>query len=59
MYFVPPTSGERFFLRFLLTVVPGAQSFEHLRTVDGVVHPTFQSACGALGLLKEDAEWDT
>ncbi|KAI9922282.1 hypothetical protein PsorP6_000562 [Peronosclerospora sorghi] len=58
MYFVPPTSGERFFLRLLLTVVPGAQSFEHLRTVDVVVHPTFQSACGALGLLQEDTEWD-
>ncbi|KAI9911662.1 hypothetical protein PsorP6_009302 [Peronosclerospora sorghi] len=58
MYFVPPTTGKRFFFRLLFTVVPGAQSFEHLRTVYGVDHPTFQSACGALGLLQEDTEWD-
>jgi len=59
MYFVHPAVGERFFLRLLLTIVPGATSFEHLQTVDDIEHPTFQVACKTLGLLQDDAEWDT
>jgi len=51
MYFVHPVANERFFLCLLLTVVPGATSFEHLRIVDDIEHPTFQVACKALGLL--------
>ncbi len=54
MYFVPTTSEERFYLRLLLTVRSGATSFENLRTVDGIHHPTFQATCGALGLLQDD-----
>ena len=36
MYFASPNSGERFYLRLLLTVVPGATSFANLRTVNDV-----------------------
>ena len=57
MYYVHPTSGERFYLRLLLTAVKGAISFEHLRTVNGVLYPTFKTACIALGLLEDDNEW--
>ncbi len=56
MYFIHPAAGERFFLRLLLTVVLGVPSFEHLRTIDNIEHPTFQVACRALGLLQDDAE---
>ena len=28
----------------------------HLRTVDGVTYPNFQTACGGLGLFQEDVE---
>jgi hypothetical protein len=59
MYFVHLTTSERFFLRLLLTIVPGTTSFEHLRTVDDTEHPTFQATCKALGLLQDEAEWDT
>ena len=41
MYYLNPTAGERFYLRLLLTAVRGPTSFEHLRTVDGTLHPTF------------------
>jgi hypothetical protein len=58
MYFVPAVSGECFYLRLLLTVRLGATSFENLRTVDGIHHPTFQAMCGALGLLQDDQKWD-
>ena len=45
LYFVSPSVGERYFLRTLLTKVKGAVSFEALRTINGVVHDTFKSAC--------------
>jgi hypothetical protein len=32
IYNVHPTTNELFFLRMLLTVVPGARNFEDLRT---------------------------
>jgi hypothetical protein len=58
MYFVHPTVGERF-LHLLLTIVPGVTSFEHLQTFDDTKHLMFQAACGALGLLQDNAKWDT
>jgi hypothetical protein len=42
----------------LLTKVKGAVSFEALRTINGVVHDTFKSACIALGLYDSDDEWN-
>lgn len=57
MYFASPTSGERFYLRTLLTAVKGSTSFEDLHTVDGTLHPTFRDACVAYGLLEDDGEW--
>lgn len=58
LYFVHPTDMERYCLRMLLLNVPGATSFKYLRTVDGTLHPTFQSAALALDLLEDDDEWD-
>lgn len=57
MYFVPPTAGERFYLRTLLTVVKGPQSFEDLRTYNGICYESFHGACLARGLLEDDGEW--
>jgi DNA replication protein DnaC len=59
MYYVPPTAGERFYLRLLLTVVRGAKSFEDLRTYDRPTpYPTFYEACRARGLLEDNGEWE-
>jgi len=49
--------GEKYYLRLLLTVVRGAQSYEHLRTVNTDVHPTLKAACISPGLLEHDGEW--
>jgi len=49
--------GARYYLHLLLTVVRGATSFEHLRTVDGVVHDSFKAACITLRLLEDDGKW--
>lgn len=58
MYYVPPTAGERFYLRTLLTVVKGANSFEDLRRYgQDEPYPTFHAACVARGLLEDDGEW--
>ena len=57
MYFVPPTGGERFYLHTLLTVVKGPTSFDNLRTYHGILHPNFEAACRARGLLEDDGEW--
>ncbi|XP_026381909.1 uncharacterized protein LOC113276510 [Papaver somniferum] len=57
MYFVSPNAGELYYLRLLLTVVAGADSFESLRTVNGELCHTFKKACIELGLLEHDREW--
>lgn len=57
MYFVPPTAGERFYLRTLLTICRGPKSFADLRTFEDVLYPSFQDACHARGLLEDDGEW--
>jgi hypothetical protein len=57
IFYSHPGSGERFYLRMLLNIVKGPRSFKEIRTVNGVLYPTFKSACYALGLLDDDKEW--
>ena len=57
MYFIPPTGGERFYLRTLLSVVRGPKSFTNLCMFEGIQYPTFHDACRARGLLHDDGEW--
>ena len=56
MHGVSPHNIELFMLRRLLLVVPGAQSFEDLRTVDRIIHPTFEAAVRARGMMEDDDE---
>ncbi len=58
LYFFNPSTGERYFLRKLLTKIKGSVSFKVLRTINSVVHDTFKSACIALGLYDSDDEWN-
>ena len=57
VYTVHPNNAECYYLRLLLHEVKGPTSFEDLKRVSGVVHPTFQSACRELGLLQDDNHW--
>lgn len=41
----------------MLNTVKGCTPFEDIRTVDGVIHPTYKSACSALGFLDDDNKW--
>ncbi|KAL3620360.1 hypothetical protein CASFOL_035272 [Castilleja foliolosa] len=57
--YVHPASGELFYMRMLLSHQCGSKSFADIRTVSGVLHSTYRSACDSLGLLGEDREWLT
>lgn len=39
-------------------IVKGPKCFEDLRTIDGIEHETFHTACLALGLLENDNQWN-
>ncbi|XP_061347924.1 uncharacterized protein LOC133293370, partial [Gastrolobium bilobum] len=50
-------NGEDSYLRTLLNFQRGCTSYEDLRTINGVVFPTFKDACYSLGLLVDDNEY--
>jgi hypothetical protein len=56
IYFVHPSVGERYYLRMLLLIVKGAESYEDLRTYNNITYTTFREACNARG-LNNDKEW--
>ncbi|KNF00912.1 hypothetical protein PSTG_05804 [Puccinia striiformis f. sp. tritici PST-78] len=51
-------AGEKFYLRVLLLHRKGPTLFADLRTVDGIIHDSYQDACNALGLLIDDTLYD-
>nr|XP_025648288.1 uncharacterized protein LOC112743284 [Arachis hypogaea] len=57
IFFVPPRSGEIYYLRLLLNFVRGPTSYEDIRTIDGILYPTFRDACYAQGILDDDKEY--
>src|SRR5450755_152226 len=57
MDYQPPSAGDSYWIRFLLTVVTGATSWEDLRTRQGVVYDSFKEAVAAWGFLEEDRQW--
>ncbi|XP_053968313.1 uncharacterized protein LOC128869734 [Anastrepha ludens] len=58
LYAVHRSQDECFYLRLLLVNVRGPTSFQHLRTVNGVLCGTYREACQHLGLLENDTHWD-
>ncbi|KAL0434379.1 UNVERIFIED_CONTAM: hypothetical protein Slati_2772200 [Sesamum latifolium] len=48
---------DKYYLRMLLYKVRGAQSFEDLRTFNGIIYPTFKQVYATRGLSDEDNEW--
>ncbi|XP_066391946.1 uncharacterized protein [Miscanthus floridulus] len=55
--YINPSCGELYYLRMLLNVAKGATSYTDLRTINGVLYPTFKDACQSMGLLGDDSEW--
>ncbi|XP_075097192.1 uncharacterized protein LOC107807403 [Nicotiana tabacum] len=57
IFFVPPGSGEQYYLRMLLNVIKGPKCYEDLRRINNHDHLTFRDACYAMGLLDDDKEY--
>ncbi|GFX68470.1 ATP-dependent DNA helicase [Trichonephila clavipes] len=57
IYTIHTNNRECYHLRMLLNVVKGPTSFESLKSVNGILCPTYQAACLALGLLEGDNPW--
>ncbi|XP_071727769.1 uncharacterized protein [Rutidosis leptorrhynchoides] len=57
IHHVSPQTGELFFLRILLNKVRGPTCYQDIRTVNGIVCPTFKAACYEMGLLDDDQEY--
>ncbi|XP_058768177.1 uncharacterized protein LOC131641899 [Vicia villosa] len=57
LIWVPPTTGELFYLRLMLTVVKGPLTYEEIRKVGDTQFDTFRDACFAMGFLEDDREY--
>jgi hypothetical protein len=57
LHFVPPGSGQKFYLRILLNYLKGPTSFDDIKTVDGVKYDNYKDTCFALGLMDGDTEF--
>ncbi|XP_019189692.1 PREDICTED: uncharacterized protein LOC109184103 [Ipomoea nil] len=57
IFYVPPNTGEIFYLRCLLNIVRGPTSFDEIKKVDGVQYNSFRDACYARGLIEDDKEY--
>ncbi|XP_066396549.1 uncharacterized protein [Miscanthus floridulus] len=53
-----PAKGERYFLCVLLNNIAGSTSYKHLRTVDGMLLPSFHEVVERRGLIEEDNTLD-
>ncbi|KAG5562041.1 hypothetical protein RHGRI_004923 [Rhododendron griersonianum] len=49
-----PKEGERYYLRLLLSHIPGPTSYTYLRTVQGITYNSDREAAVAYGLLQAD-----
>lgn len=58
MCFVTPRQKERYYLRLILSHVPGLTSFVDARTYQNTEYATYREACIVRGLLADDSDWD-
>ncbi|XP_050889401.1 uncharacterized protein LOC127094636 [Lathyrus oleraceus] len=56
LIWVPPTTGELYYLRLMLTHVKGPRSYNDIKTVNNVKYDTFRDACFAMGFIGDDRE---
>ncbi|XP_057721120.1 uncharacterized protein LOC130935402 [Arachis stenosperma] len=57
MIFVPPSSGELYYLRLLLNIVKRPTSYAEIQTYNGVIYSSFRDTCYVRGLLDDDKEY--
>ncbi|KAF7802216.1 uncharacterized protein G2W53_041327 [Senna tora] len=57
LFYVASGAGELHYLRLLLTFTKGPTSYEDIKTINGVLYPTFKDVCYVMGLLDDDKEY--
>ncbi|KAL3037718.1 hypothetical protein AAZX31_01G086000 [Glycine max] len=57
LIWVPPTTGELFYLRMMFGSCKGPTSFEDIRTVANIQYAIYREACFAMGFLQDDREY--
>jgi hypothetical protein len=57
LIWVPPCTGELYYLRMMLTVLKGPISYDDIKKVAGIQLNTFREACFAMGFLGDDKEF--
>lgn len=57
LIWVPPSTGELYYLRMMLTVVKGPTCYDDIKKVGGVVRDSFRDACFEMGFLNDDKEY--
>uniref|UniRef100_A0A0R0L125 ATP-dependent DNA helicase n=1 Tax=Glycine max TaxID=3847 RepID=A0A0R0L125_SOYBN len=57
LIWVPPSSGELFYMRMMLSSAKGSQSYKDIRIVENIVYHTFKEACFAKGFLGSDKKF--
>ncbi|XP_058751494.1 uncharacterized protein LOC131624562 [Vicia villosa] len=57
LIWVPPSTGELYYLRMMLTVVKGPTTYEEIRKVGDRQYDSFRDACFAIGFLEDDREY--
>ncbi|XP_058742537.1 uncharacterized protein LOC131615038 [Vicia villosa] len=54
---VPPSTGELYHLRMMLTVAKGPTCYEDIKKVSGIVRDGFRDACFEMRFLNDDKEY--
>ncbi|XP_058761932.1 uncharacterized protein LOC131635331 [Vicia villosa] len=57
LVWVPPTTGELYYLRMMLTVAKGPTCYEDIRKVGDTQYESFRDAYFAIGFLEDDREY--
>ncbi|XP_058784406.1 uncharacterized protein LOC131659198 [Vicia villosa] len=57
LIWVPPTTGELYYLRMMLTIVKGPKTYEDIQKVGDTQYHTFREAGFAMGFLTDDREY--
>ncbi|XP_058741706.1 uncharacterized protein LOC131614094 [Vicia villosa] len=57
LIWVPPSTGELYYLRMMLTVAKGPTCYEDIKKVGGIVRHSFRDACFEMGFLNDDKEY--
>jgi hypothetical protein len=59
LIWVPPSTGELYYFRMMLTVIKGATCYDDLRKIGETQYFSYRDACFAMGFLEDDLVYIT